>query len=353
MNYLLSILMMIWTIGLNAATLFSSFSAPTYEVAARSETPITYKIYVSPDGFDNNDGSETYPVETLARAQDILKAVNPDNSIEIHIEQGIYYGQTVVWTYTNGHPILFTPKNYAKERPVFDGLGSDTWFKLKKSGGTRSYLKFHYIKVQNYNTAMSFEGNRRDYENGWNSGNELYGMYFYRIGGEYSQEGRSTAAVRFKNSRNNSVINSHFVDIKNDKQDASSLHAIYIAHHSSYNEILRNRFLRANGDPIRVRDESNYNYIAENEFDNTGHSAYYSGWYCVKDKTNYDADPDNDRCTKPDECPSIGNEFRNNKLYGGYSWAKRKVKVFKLYFDDDYCGPLTTPRLRTSGNIKL
>ncbi len=301
-----------------------------------------FKIFVSPSGSDDNNGLEySYPIKSLSRAQDILRARNPNQPIEIHISQGTYLSQSVVWSYTNGHSITFTPIDFTNDRPVFDGEGSDTWFKLSKKNGKASNLKFRYIKVQNYNTAMSFEGNRANLES-WNSENELYGMYFYRIGGQFSNSSHSTAAVRFVNSKNNSVINSHFVEILNNDAQASAIHALYFAHYSSNNKVLRNRFLTINGDPIKVRDESNYNYIADNKFYSSGKDTFYQEWYC-----NPSVRSD---CTKVSgECPSIGNEFRNNDLYGGYSGA---IKMFMLRESDNYCGELSIPRLRTSDNVK-
>ena len=303
-----------------------------------------FRIYVSSSGDDYNDGlTNSYPIKTLVKAQDILETYNPDQSIEIHINQGTYTSQSVVWTYTNGNSITFTPINFTNDRPVFDGKGSvGTWFKLRKTNGSASNLKFRYIKVQNYNTAMSFEGNRK-YVSNWNSSNELYGMYFYRIGGKFTNFDYSTAAVRFVNSRNNSIVNTHFVDVLNNSSKSSLIHAIYFAHYSSHNEVLRNRFLRTNGDPIRVRDESNYNYISDNRFYSSGSAAFYSDWYCSSETTN-------GVCTKETgECSSEGNEFRNNDLYSGYNG---EIRTFKYYGSDDHCGALSAPRLRTSGNIK-
>ncbi|WP_444909956.1 hypothetical protein [Microbulbifer sp. TRSA005] len=312
----------------------------------------SFKIYISPLGSDFNEGlTNSYPIKTLSRAQDVLELYKPNQPVEIHINQGTYFSQSVVWTYTNGHSITFTPINFTKDRPVFDGGGNvDTWFTLRKSNSSASNLKFRYIKVQNYHTAMSFEGNRSHVSN-WNSENELYGMYFYRIGGKYTGFGNSTAAVRFVNSRNNSIANTHFVDILNNPAGASAIHAIYFAHYSSNNEVLSNRFLRINGDPIKVRDESNYNYIADNRFYSSGRVAFYQGWYCNADVRGWNLDDSNsDGCTKPSgECPSIGNEFRNNDLYGGYDGA---IKVFDVREVDNYCGTLSSPRLRTSGNVK-
>jgi len=300
-----------------------------------------FMIFVSPVGNDSNDGLlDAYPVRTLRRAQDILEEHDPDRSIEIHINQGTYFNQSVIWTYSNNHSITFTPINFTKERPIFDGNGlKKTWFKLNISTHSFTQLKFRYIKVQNYNTAMSFEGNR-NHESAWNAGNELYGMYFYRIGGRYSNSDYSTAAVRFVNSRNNSIINTHFVDILNIADQAAAIHAIYFAHYSSNNKVLRNTFLGINGDPIKVRDQSNYNYISNNRFESSGNSAFYQEWYCNKSIRN--------DCTKViGECPSIGNEFRDNILNRGFS---TDIKKYFISGDNDFCGVLKTSRLKVLGN---
>ncbi|MCJ8312736.1 MAG: hypothetical protein HRU38_10680 [Saccharospirillaceae bacterium] len=288
-----------------------------------------YKIYLSATGDDNNDGlSNVSAIITLNRAQQILKINNPNTAVEIHIKQGLYLNQSVNWTYTNGHLITFTPINFSKARPVFDGNAKlNTWFTFKNTSGAPSHLKFRYIKVQNYNTGMSFQGNRNSVKK-WNSDNELYGMYFYNIGGLYSDFDYSTAALRFVNSKNNSIVNSHFVNILNQPTKSAFIHAIYFAHYSSNNEVRGNRFQMINGDPIRTRDESNYNLILGNIFFKTGFSAYYSDWYCSAETTNK-------ICTKKTgECPSVGFEFKNNNLFGGYKSDLENIKQFGV---DDYC----------------
>ncbi|WP_407352131.1 hypothetical protein [Luteimonas sp. R10] len=85
--------------------------------------------------------------------------------------------------------------------------------------------------------------------------------------------------------------------------------------------------MNANGDPIRIRDASDFNKILDNRFFDTGAGAYYSDWYCIHDRSD---------CTKSTpECPSIGNEFRYNELNGDYYGG---ISVFRLYGPDDACG---------------
>ena len=300
------------------------------------------KLYMSPTGNDAWSGlSEVEAVGTLARVHAVLKALAPVDVVEVHIATGLYLGQTVQWTFCNGRPITFTPLNFGNQRPVFDGQGADIWFGLSASAGADTNLRFRYLKVQNYNNAITFKGNRND-PNGWNGGNELYGMYFYRIGGRYSRDGSSTSAVGFQNSRNNRVVNSHFINVENFDASAGAIHALYVAHYSSGNIIERNRFADINGDPVKTRDASNDNRVVSNEFYRTGRDAFYLDAFCEASR------PD---CTKRSpECPSVGNEFRYNNLHGGYYGG---VATFKFGGSSAACGPLPAPRLRTSGNVKF
>jgi hypothetical protein len=306
------------------------------------------RLYMSPSGDDHLCGtSELEAVRSLRRIHECLQEMNPDSAVEVHIKPGRYLHHfhpdrpaTVEWTYYNGKPITFTPLGFGTERPVFEGRGADIWFHLKVADGVRTELRFRYLRVQNYNSAIVFHGNYEEEHTGWNGGNRLYGMYFYRIGGLYSNKGSSTAAVSLANSRDNSIVNSHFINIQNHGHDAGQLHAIYIAHYSYSNVIIRNRFAYINGEPVRVRDASGFNRIRENTFSFTGMKAYYSEWFC---RTG---------CTKDTpECPSMGNDFRDNHLYGGYLYPLGRPALFKLYGPADACGPLPRQRLYTSGNV--
>ncbi len=302
-----------------------------------------FEIYLSAHGNDANSGLvQGQPIVSLDKAQEILFSHQPHGPVEIIINAGFYKAQAVNWTYTNGEKIIFRAQNEAGSRPVFDGGKKiETWFTFSKRAGTPGHLEFRHIKVQNYNTAMNFYGNRNDINAG-NSHNTLESMYFYRIGGLFSNEVHSTAAVRFVNSSFNTIINSHFVDILNPNKHAHLIHAVYMAHHSSGNVVRGNRFLRINGDPIKVRDSSNSNRIESNVFVSTGKWAIFQDWYCQDG-------PDN--CTKPTaECPSIDNVFRKNHLGMGYYGD---VMTFELWRSHDYCGKEAAPRLRTAQNSGL
>lgn len=312
-------------------------------------------IYMAPDGDDARDGSSpAAAILTTTRAQQLVEGVGA-RDVEIRIAMGTYYAQKVVWTQTRpDNSITFTrwPSD-GPGRPVFDGCeGPDgpcpggTWFQLRHSAGEETNLEFHYIRVENYGTAISLNGARND-EATSNGSNRIYGCYFANIGNVFNPAlNPSTAAVRLVNSDDNTIENNHFVNVVN-TTSGGLIHAIYAAHMSDRNVIRANRFKVSTGDPVRLRDFSNDNVITDNRFIQVGTQAGYTDWYCDHDVR--------DDCTKVGpECPSWGNSFRDNLLDGKYDCTA--LGTFH-YFQDDAttgCSPPSADarRLRTSGNTQ-
>src|SRR5262249_17984667 len=82
--------------------------------------------------------------------------------------------------------------------------------------------------------------------------------------------------------------------------------------------IEKNRFTSVSGDTVRIRDFSNFNQVVGNRFERAGAKAAFSEWYCNSDERCGGAREDC-VCTKfkslgIPECPSWGNEFRNNEI---------------------------------------
>lgn len=317
-----------------------------------------FMIYLSPDGSDANGGlSRSDPILSLSRAQDILVEADPNMDVEVHIAPGTYYGQQVEWRFTMpDHTVTFMPLDNTKIRPVFDGCPGpdaepsqctgDTWFTLHAFDGEATNIKFNYVRVTRYGTAISFHGNRND-SLASNGGNTVYGSYFKDIGNGFNTDlPPSTAAIRFVNSDDNLVQNNHFVNVVNIGKGAGLIHALYIAHQSSGNDISRNQFFNISGDAIRLRDASNDNRIVGNTISKAGTTGY-SDWYCDHDERT--------DCTKrAPECPSWENAFRDNTLDGTFQC--RDMKTF-VYFQDDVTTGCMPPaegakRLRTSGNVE-
>jgi hypothetical protein len=325
-------------------------------------------VIMAPTGNDSNDGlTINTAILTLARAQEVIRKEiekRGARNVRVRIGPGKYFNQTVVWNFVMpSHHITFEPLSDDKVRPVFDGTNQGgTWFLLNYAGGTNSNLHFRYIRVENYQTAISFTGNRNNQANS-NGGNSLYGMYFRNIGNISAPhlEG-STAAVRLQNSDNNRIENSHFVNIVN-VSGCGKLHALYIAHMSDDNLIQGNRIVNNCGDPIKLRDYSNRNMIFGNVIMDSGVKAAYADSYCDHDtrpvccSSNPDAPgcsfEEGLCCTKPDpECPSWDNQFRNNTI--GKNATGGFLKFFHYYQDDNANGcsrpSSSSVRLRTSDN---
>lgn len=325
---------------------------------ASHRTTDVFTIYLAPNGDDANDGlSRESAILSIERAQDVLMAAQPGKDVEIRVASGTYYDQRVRWRYTMPHKtISFMRDDDADDRPVFDGCPAPdaeprdcrggTWFTLLADAGERSNLRFHYLEVTRYGTAISFNGNR-DADGRSNAGNRVYGSYFKDIGNVFNTDlSASTAAIRLVNSDDNQFANNHFVNIVNVGRGSRLIHALYVAHGSSDNTISRNRFENVSGDAIRLRDASNDNIIVRNRILRSG-SAGFSDWYC-----DHEARSD---CTKvAPECPSWGNVFRDNALGGSYQC--RAMETVTFYQDDTTRGcpapPPRSLRLRQSGNTE-
>ncbi len=300
--------------GSFAFVLLAGFFGACAGLAEPADEP--YRVYVAPDGDDGADGlAPERAIRSLSRAHEMLAEAAPDREVRIRIAPGRYYGQRVRWSYTDpDHPIVFLPHDPEAEKPVFDGgvPGDDgeieypggTWFVLSHSRGERTNLVFRSLQIENYQTAISFNGNRNN-TGAYNAGNRIEGCTFRNIGNIYNPDVRpSTATVRLVNSIENEIRDNDFVDIIN-TTSPNRMHAIYAAHYARRNVIENNRFIDNAGDPVRLRDFSNDNVIAGNLFRRAGIGAAYSEWYCDHDAR--------DDCTKAEpECPSWNNVFRDN-----------------------------------------
>lgn len=335
--------------GLNLRAFFSGWHTRITWVAlgvivsvlAGCSQPV-YRLYVSPQGDDARSGlSPQQAIASLSHAHELVLQAQPNTAIDVVVGAGVYHHQAVRWTYTNGYPITIGARDDVAQKPIFDGGGkTHTWFTLHNHSAQLSHVMLRNLQIQYYHTGISLQGDR-DNPLGFNGANELHGMRFINIGGLFTTFGYSNAAVRLVNSRDNVISDCEFTNILNESAGASAIHGVYIAHYSSGNQIRDNRFSHINGDPIKVRDRSNANIIADNRFEQTGKRAYYQGWYCNKATRN--------DCTKADrECPSQGNVFRDNTLLGGF---EKEIPVSIIRDADDACGVLSQLRLQHSGNV--
>lgn len=348
------------SMGAGLVTPLASLSAFETSQPASGEQGLgaPLRIYMRANGNDEYSGlSEQESVRSLWRVQQILDDMDFERStwtifqnrnVEVHISpyHGKYYNQSMSpsasnpleqWTITNPkYFITFMPLNNSSTRPIFNGCAGSagpchnrTFFRIDKEGPTN--LVFYYIRVEQYNNGIVFVGPRG--RSADNSNNTIYGSYFYQIGDLYTDEPNGAEVVAFDNSDYNTVANNHFIKIER-HESPGSLHAVYIAHDSDHNLIHRNRIVDNRGDPIRVRDASDFNVITENQFIKVGQTdgAAYTEWV-----------GDGERL-------SCENVFRNNFLDGRFN-CRGPLRDFKYL--ENFSDVITCSqgyRLHTRGN---
>lgn len=337
--------------------------------AAPARAAEVFVVYLSPTGSDGADGrTPATAVRSLVRAEEILRAAAPQTDVEVRIAQGTYVAPRTYWRYyVPGHTISFMPIDYEygdgaadiAGRPVFRSDGTaGFWFSARlpsgHSGGDTN-LRFYYLQVERYSsgglefnggTVTDSNGVRRPATAGVNR-NTVFGMVFRELGTRYNSASTGYGGIDAVNSSDNLIENNHFLYNENAGSDASLIHGVYLAHHSSRNVVRNNRFLRITGDPMRTRNDSNNNDIYGNTFERTGRYAYYSEWFC--DTACQASNPGN-----PRECASHGNVFHDNDTISGY--AGGAVSLWELtpagldYAGGTGCTNDGQPRLRTYGN---
>lgn len=317
-----------------------------------SSAMAAFTIYMAPadsGGSDSNDGlTPATAVTTLRKVQLILLEHRPDADVEVRIKQGSYIASELHWRfYIPGHTISFMPIDYQygdglndiAGLPVFQNAlcGSSYcggyWIQMRLPtstvdpmyNGGNSGLRFYYLRVQYYPAGgVSIYGNSgRDAAddtynpplhvpatNGIN-GNKFFGMQFHKLGNKWAVgAGYGYGAIVLNNSSNNQIHNNHFINIENIEQHDSYIHGLYITHSSSHNSIEGNNFNTISGDPIKVRDKSNYNTIEHNKFTRTGLMSYFRDEFC---DLQCAIDHETTR-----QCASYHNRFFYNEVNSGY-----------------------------------
>ncbi|MGD1049041.1 MAG: hypothetical protein ABR899_09880, partial [Candidatus Krumholzibacteriaceae bacterium] len=287
----------------------------------------TRYIYMSPAGNDENSGSEAAPVATLNGVQDILRDERPDSSVVVRIrsDAGVYYGQSVIWDYFNPDRGITFEAWPDSVRASFRQGGADTvFFVLKASAGRATHVHFRRFFVQGYRAgAIWFTGEAGD-ESGWNGSNSITDCVMEDIGNAAQPERQiSWSVIDLVNSRHNVIRDCSFIDCANantnafpQKTGAQSLTAgpnqpiigVYLAHHSSCNQITGCIFRRFKGDAVRIRDDSNGNEISYCYFQQTGWTAVCTMWYQYPQPFSLAGG----------ECPSWDNLFHHNRAEGNW-----------------------------------
>jgi hypothetical protein len=279
-------------------------------------------IHLAVKGNDRNDGaSEQRPVATLGTAVKLAAAqsAKTGEDMTIVVAPGIYRNQTLLLTDQSirGKLTIAGTSAQAADYPAFYGDGAGTWLRYDGRAGRDTGLTIRNLRIVDYGTAITLNGDR-DNPEGYNRGTVISDNVFARIGST-SGKGKSTAALRLVNSRENIIEKNYFHTIRNyPVTSCPGLHAIYVAHTSFGNKIERNKFDDFCGSAIKLRDKSGDNQILRNSFTTSDRAAAIEEWFCDLSK--------NAECTKKTgECPSTGNIASSNSFSG--IEERRRVSV--------------------------
>jgi parallel beta-helix repeat protein len=283
----------------------------------------TCNLWVSSSGDDSNDGrSEATPLRSLQRANDLLcqqtwrRCSGIGKTVKVTIAAGIYPYANTVWSYSDpNHATQIIGQDV-----VMDGRYSTDFGLHISPKNARSNIQVFYIKWTRYlRGGMTI---------GVGDHNRIYKNTFYRIGSYYSKQPEAVAyaGIYLYDNQDTSIEKSVFVDILNTGSGYSHEHGLYIIH-STNNRVTGSTFSNVGGDPIRVRDASNYNTISGNTFTNTGSNGYIGDWRCLNSADTTCPGPEKSllcglitTCSGRDESLSWNNSFKDNVLQGPHQW---------------------------------
>ncbi len=349
--------------------------------AARRDTVY---FFMSRRGHDANSGSRERPAATLERIHELVSRASPEADVVVKIrsDAGVYYDQSVVWTYYRPEYSITIEADPPGKNARFEaGETPPTrpFFGLSAMRGEPTNITLRGLTVRNYiSRAVLFLGDRETRGN-WNGRNSIERCVFENIGNARSPAQPIVySAVGVVNSRNNRIVGCTFVDIKNHTlanftQDASGAErelppevmesalklraigpgsnpnipivGVYFAHYSDSNAVEGCEFKRIKGDPIRIRDDSNGNVIANNRFELAGWNAIVSTWYCDSPRQN---------CVKEFgfEKISMGNAILNNTVSGNWRGGMPRI-FFDMRAPEGVSGrePPSPLVMRIEGNV--
>jgi hypothetical protein len=326
--------------------------AATCLSTATADAAGAFTVYMSATGSDSANGlTPSTAVKSLVRVQEVLRESKPTTDVEVRINQGTYVAPPMHdWRfYIPGHTISFMPVDYQygegqdgiAGRPVFRNLAdrpSGYWLqpRLPKDpadpmyDGGDSGLRFYYLQVEYYSAgAVSMYGDserditdetysppmRKPGSKGLN-GNTFSGMVFTHLGSKWAPCGTDCygfGAIVLTNSSGNKITNNHFVNIENHGNYGGYIHGLYVTHFSSGNTMNANRFSYNSGDPVKIRDRSNFNTVESNTFTRSGRAGFYRDEFC--DLACVKANPE----VGARQCASYHNRFANNHLISDYN----------------------------------
>ncbi|HNP34884.1 MAG TPA: right-handed parallel beta-helix repeat-containing protein [Woeseiaceae bacterium] len=257
-------------------------------------------LYVATNGNDNNSGLTTSaPLATLAKAHEKVN-LSAYGDHTIFIRGGTYYGQSVSWSkHSDVHDIEIAA--YQNERPVFDGIKNGvmaSYFLAIVNGSNKtSNVTIRGLTIKRYLNWAIMIGLWGD----WLGGNIIEDNVFEEIGDRFlpaplqcSSTLRGYAVVAVEESGNNVIRNNVMVNSENCPSAEIYMHAVYLQHGASNNQIYDNFVSITSGDPFKVRNGSSYNEFFDNYVTRSGDRGFLLS------------------CSEPGEASSLGNMVDNN-----------------------------------------
>ncbi len=277
---------------------------------------------------------------------------NIQDAVAPHLARGLdIYVRIAPGTYTNVDFVWALDHTMSANRIVFmpwvdgDVFDSDAFvtfewtdhnprafFRLVNDSDTdrATNLVFFHLRISGYWQGIVLQGSDSIAsgieEPGAVTHNAIVDCRFENIGALFFPDtvGHGFSAVGLTNSDHNVVRYNWFTAVENRAADGPELlHALYLAHNASNNEIMFNAFERVSGDPIRLRDFCNDNRIRGNVFVYSGADAMVGDWY--QNAEVVPAYMDSYAATGRYECPSWENEVLYNYYNKSYYDSANQV----------------------------
>ncbi|GAA5040897.1 hypothetical protein GCM10011506_42160 [Marivirga lumbricoides] len=343
------------TLGIIVSLLFSTqLNATKYILMSSNPNDISMPVP------DDNNALFSSVVPSLDSAQKYIRAYyytgnqvdgEITDKIVIYIKGGLYKDNNILWYATSSDttkPLKILA--YNDEKVIFDGsnlndANKGVFLRLGKrykrtnlwiEGLTiQNYLNGISLGVSDYDTTTCTRNNSLQ-----NSHNTLISNIFINIGNKFSSNtGYSFSAVGISNSEWNTIESNIFYKIEN-SSGPKLLHALYLSNNASNNTIKDNYIGLCSGDPIRLRNSSNYNKVLGNYIEQSGNSGFVTDWHCTEGAEGC-------KCSGQlkDEGSSIGTELYNNVFtfpYPSFTWDGTKY-CSQDQRDIGYCARITIP----------
>lgn len=330
----------------------------------------TYSVFVDSSGNDSNKGSQSNQIKSLVEAQSridsfiaskkssLSKKDFSKSQFKVNVfVSGVFFGQVFRWLHPNKNihlrlvnqpgksAIFYGKKNpcysgYCQRDPInyhpipcestalpgkgacnsigltfFGAPGTSSSFSTARGYDGYGKITIQGLAIKNYWSAINIYAREDSQPNKVT----IEDNNFYNIGqiGNPGQWPEAYSAITLKQVSGALIKNNNFIDIINlEKGTESFLHAVYISHNCDRITIRENYFRNISGNPIKVRDGSDFAQIINNKFFNGIASVklfpvqnWYANWY---------RDDNNLPTGKKRELPSMHTYMNGNEYLGGY-----------------------------------